>query len=63
MDEGAKLIVSLAVALGTLILVIILASVTTISAGHVGVLKRFGAVDDKHLSPGLHFVTPFVCCH
>ena len=42
------------------IIVLISATITTISAGHVGVVKRFGAVQNKQLEEGLNFVTPFV---
>lgn len=50
------------IVIGVLILlvVILFASATTIDAGHVGVVKRFGAVSDEPLEEGLHFVTPFV---
>ena len=42
------------------VVVLVSATVTTINAGHVGVVKRFGAVQDKSLHEGLHFVVPFV---
>ncbi len=34
-------------------------SVTLVSAGHVGVLNRFGYVPDRFLDPGVHFVIPW----
>ncbi|MFQ3577955.1 MAG: prohibitin family protein [Verrucomicrobiia bacterium] len=33
---------------------------TTVDAGHVGVVKRFGAVQERSLPEGLHFKIPFV---
>lgn len=35
-------------------------SCVTVEAGHVGVVKRFGAVIEPALQPGFHLVTPFV---
>ncbi|RLF57256.1 MAG: prohibitin family protein [Thermoplasmata archaeon] len=36
-----------------------IASVTTVDAGHVGIHNLFGVVDDTELQPGLHFKNPF----
>jgi len=38
--------------------ILIITSVKTVSAGHRGVVLRFGAVQDRILDEGLHFVTP-----
>jgi len=35
-----------------------LTSVTTVPAGHVGVVTTFGKVDNTLLDPGLHFINP-----
>jgi len=56
MSIGGPIVIGVLV----LIVVILFASATTIDAGHVGVVKRFGAVSDEPLEEGLHFVTPFV---
>ena len=40
------------------ILIMILSSVVTIDAGRVGVIKRFGQVTGRVLSPGMSFKTP-----
>jgi len=34
-------------------------SVTTIPAGHVGVVDLFGAIEEEELKEGLHFINPF----
>ena len=49
------------IGVGALILIIVIAgSVVTIDAGHVGVVKRLGAVQDQYLTEGLHFKVPFI---
>ena len=49
------------IGVGALIVIVVLfASVVTIEAGHVGVVKRLGAVQDQFLREGLHFKLPFV---
>ena len=53
-------ILTLVAVIAFCIIVLISATITTISAGHVGVVKRFGAVQNKQLEEGLNFVTPFV---
>jgi regulator of protease activity HflC (stomatin/prohibitin superfamily) len=35
-------------------------TLTTVSAGHVGIVSYFGEVQDATLSPGIHMVNPFV---
>ena len=40
--------------------VLVLMSITTVEAGHVGVKKVFGAVSDNVLSEGLHISAPWV---
>lgn len=35
-------------------------SAVTVEAGHVGVVKRFGAVQEPALNPGFNFITPFI---
>ena len=41
-------------------LIVVFSSVVTIDAGHVGVVKRLGAVQDEYLPEGLHMKVPFV---
>lgn len=49
------------IGVGALIVIIVIAgSVVTIDAGHVGVVKRLGAVQDQYLTEGLHFKVPFI---
>ena len=49
------------IGVGALIVIVVLfASVVTIEAGHVGVVKRLGAVHDQFLTEGLHFKLPFI---
>lgn len=49
------------IGVGALILIIVItASVVTIDAGHIGIVKRFGAVQDQYLTEGLHFKVPFI---
>ena len=43
-----------------LLAVVILSSVTTVPAGHTGVVTTFGKVSDTVLSEGLHFKLPIV---
>lgn len=45
--------------IGILVLVAVSGVVVTVDAGNVGVVKRFGAVQDKALPEGLHFKLPF----
>jgi regulator of protease activity HflC (stomatin/prohibitin superfamily) len=40
-------------------LVLLIMAWTTIQGGHVGVIKRFGAVQEQTFDPGLHFRNPF----
>lgn len=44
---------------GFLALLLIVLSITTIPAGHVGVVDTFGSVSESTLSPGMSFVNPF----
>ena len=53
-----KLVVG--VALLMIILSLLGSVVVTIDAGHVGVVKTFGAVQDKALPAGLHFKKPIM---
>ena len=41
-------------------LIVVFSSVVTIDAGHVGVVKRLGAVQDEYLPEGLHMKVPFI---
>lgn len=55
--------ITIAVLVGAAVLISIVlmsSSFTTIEAGHVGVVKRFGAVKDGYLKPGFNTKTPFV---
>jgi len=42
------------------VLVVVGGVVVVVEAGHVGVIKRFGAVQPEPLQPGLHFKRPFM---
>ena len=53
-----KIVVTLAVILA--LLIVILNSFTTVSAGHTGVVTTFGKVSEGVLSEGLHFKIPFI---
>jgi prohibitin 2 len=55
MSDGKK--VGIGAALVALFLVII-SSFYTVDAGHVAVIKRFGAVQEGYYLPGLHFKVP-----
>jgi regulator of protease activity HflC (stomatin/prohibitin superfamily) len=59
--DVSPLVLKLAPLLVVVILVIVAASSTlvTVDAGTVGVVKRFGAVQDQALPEGLHFKLPF----
>lgn len=46
--------------IGFVLLILAGLSIVTIDAGHVGVIKRFGAVEDRLFMPGLHFIMPLV---
>ncbi|MHB1420757.1 MAG: prohibitin family protein, partial [Bacillota bacterium] len=43
-----------------ILVMLLMSSMVTISAGHRGVVLRFGAVQDKIMGEGLHFKTPLV---
>lgn len=45
---------------GLFIVASIFMSVVTVDKGHVGVVTHWGAVQPKELSPGLHFVMPWM---
>jgi regulator of protease activity HflC (stomatin/prohibitin superfamily) len=47
------------IAIVALLLAVVGASVRTIQAGTVGVVKRLGRVSGEVLDPGLHFIVPF----
>lgn len=53
-----KLVITVAVILA--LLIVILNSFTTVSAGHTGVVTTFGKVSEGVLSEGLHFKIPFI---
>jgi len=44
---------------GFLLLVLVVLSITTIPAGHVGIVDTFGSVSERPLGPGMSFVNPF----
>lgn len=60
--DPAQLAGKLAPILVVVILLLVLAAgvVVTVDAGNVGVVKRFGAVQETALPEGLHFKLPFV---
>ena len=58
MDSIRKWIVSIVVAL--IAIIVLFACFATIDAGHVGVIKRLGAIQPAHLPEGFHFKLPFV---
>ncbi len=59
---AGPVLAKLAPLLVVIILVLVVAGgiFVTVEAGHVGVVKRFGAVQDKPLYEGLHFKMPLV---
>lgn len=44
-------------------LLILLACITVVPAGHVGVYDLFGSVDDNEYQPGLHLINPLANVH
>lgn len=51
------------VILGTIIgvaIIVLLASITTVPTGHVGIKTRFGKVQDDVINEGLNFKVPFI---
>ena len=46
--------------IGIIVIILIAMSITTIEAGHVGVKKVFGAVNENALPEGLHIIAPWV---
>lgn len=51
---------SLPLGVAGLIAILLLMSFVQVNAGHVGVVKKFGAVTGKKFSPGLHVIAPIV---
>ena len=45
--------------LALFVVITVFKSVVTVEKGHVGVVMHWGAVQEKPLDPGLHFVMPF----
>jgi prohibitin 2 len=54
-----KLRVAVVVIIVIIIIVIMIESVVTVQAGYRGVVLYLGAVEDRVLGEGLHFITPF----
>lgn len=52
--------ISIGILVAILLVAIISTSFTVVKAGHSGVVMTFGAVEEKVLSEGLHFKTPFI---
>jgi len=59
MNALVKALVPIAV-LAVIVLVLLSSMFVVVEAGHVGVVKRFGAVQPEPLAEGLHFKRPFV---
>jgi len=62
-NNMAKKSIPLIILLGVAVIFLLIAgfsSMTVITAGYVGVVKKFGEVQPNYLPAGLHFVTPFV---
>ncbi len=55
-----KLRVAVVVIIVIIIIVVMVESVVTVQAGYRGVVLYLGAVEDRVLGEGLHFITPFV---
>jgi regulator of protease activity HflC (stomatin/prohibitin superfamily) len=55
-----KLRVAVVVIIVIIIIVVMVESVVTVQAGFRGVVLYLGAVEDRVLGEGLHFITPFV---
>ncbi|HJU79189.1 MAG TPA: SPFH domain-containing protein, partial [Nitrososphaeraceae archaeon] len=51
--------IAVVVIIAIIIIVISTQSVATVQAGYRGVVLRLGAVQDRVLGEGLHFITPF----
>ena len=50
----------ISVAIFALLFIIAQSAFVIVDAGHVGVVKRLGAVQSKHLSEGFHFKIPVI---
>lgn len=59
-NSGGVRKIAVTVAVVLVLLVVVLNSFTTVSAGHTGVVTTFGKVSDGVLSEGLHFKIPFI---
>ena len=55
-----KVKIAVAVVIAIIIIVITSQAVVTVQAGYRGVVLHLGAVQDRVLGEGLHFITPFV---
>ena len=54
-----KVKIAVAVVIAIIIVVIASQAVVTVQAGYRGVVLHLGAVQDRVLGEGLHFITPF----
>ena len=54
-----KVKIAVAVVIAIIIVVIASHAVVTVQAGYRGVVLHLGAVQDRVLGEGLHFITPF----
>lgn len=59
MNNSLKALVPLVLVLG-LVLVLLGGFIVIVDAGHVGVVKRLGAIQEKALPEGMHFKRPFM---
>ena len=48
---------------GAILILFLLMALTTVPAGHVGVVDLFGRVSDNTLTPGLHLINPLASVH
>ena len=58
--SGNKIKIAAAVITVIIIIVILAESIVIVEAGHRGVVLYLGAVENKVLGEGVHFITPFV---
>ena len=54
-----KVKIAVAVVIAIIIIVIASQAVVTVQAGYRGVVLHLGAVQDRVLGEGIHFITPF----
>lgn len=59
-NEKGNVIIGIIIGVVVLIVTILLASITTVPTGHVGIKTRFGEVQSDVINEGLNIKTPFI---